>query len=114
MSIHFQPHAVTSTTDHTATNWSIPYSNGSGQVLELALPVVNAPLLGGGAAAAPIFGTLLFASAPVTAAGVDAADADIATWGNNTIGIVVGTGGKVFAAYKNAADCYFVELNALA
>jgi hypothetical protein len=110
---HARQHAMTGTSDHSAGNNKMFYSNGSAQVVELALAAANSPLLAGGTTSAPVFGTLLFASAPVTAAGADPVDSDITAWGNNTIGIVVGTGGKVFAAYKNATDCYFVELTAI-
>jgi len=110
---HPRQHAMTSTSDHTAGNWKLFHSNGSGQVIELALAAANSPLLGGGTGAAPAFGTLLFAPAPITAAGAEPVDSDVSAWGNNTIGIVVGTGGKVFAAYKNATDVYYVELAAI-
>lgn len=112
-SSHARQHAMTSSSDHTAGNWKLFHSNGSGVVAELALPVANAPLLGGGVSAAPAFGALLIAPAAITAAGADPVDSDVSTWGNNTIGIVVGTGGKIFAAYKNSTDCYFVELTAI-
>ena len=107
---HARQHAMTSTSDHSAGNWMMFQSNGSGGVTELALPVANSPLLGAGVAAAAVFGTLHIAPAPVTAADATPVDNDISAWGNDTIGIVIGTGGLVFAAYKNATDCYFVEL----
>lgn len=110
---HARQHAITSTSDHSANNWKLHHSNGSGQVAELALAAANSPLLAGGTAAAPVFGTLLFAPAPITAAGADPVDSDVTAWGNNTIGVIIGTGGKVFAAYKNATDVYYVELTAI-
>lgn len=112
-STHARQHAMTGTSDHSAGNWKLFQSNGSGEVTELALPVANSPLLGAGVAAAAVFGTLHIAPAPVVAAGASPVDSDISTWGADTIGIVVGTGGAVFAAYKNATDCYFVELTAI-
>jgi hypothetical protein len=112
-SSHARQHAMTSSSDHTAGNWKLFHSNGSGNVAELALAVANSPLLAGGASAAPAFGSLHFAPAPITAAGADPVDSDVSAWGNDTIGIVVGTGGKVFAAYKNATDVYYVELTAI-
>lgn len=113
MPMHEQSHLVTSTSDHTSGNWKVLHSNGSGAIVELALPVLNAPFLGGGVAAAPVFGSLLFAPAPITAAGATPVDADVAAWGNDTLGVVVGTGGRIFAAYKNAVDVYYVELTAI-
>lgn len=111
--MHNKSHAISSTTDHTATNWSIFHSNGSGQVQEVALPALGAPLLGGGAAAAPAFGALLMANAVVNAAGATPADSDVSAWGEKTWGIVKGTGGRIWRAYKNGVDVYFVEMSAI-
>jgi hypothetical protein len=110
---HSQQHSMTSTSDHTAGNHKLFYSDGSGQVQELALGAANAPLLGGGASSAPAFGGMLIASAVVNAAGATPVDSDVSAWGSNTLGIVVGTGGRVFGAFKNATDVYFVELTAI-
>jgi hypothetical protein len=52
---HTRSHAITSTSDHTAGNWKIPYTNGSGQVIELALGANGYILQSNGAAAAPTF-----------------------------------------------------------
>jgi len=113
MAIHFHPHAMTSA-EHTATNWSLFHSNDSAAVVELALGAANAPLLGAGVAAAPIFGTLLFASAPVTAVGETPVAGDIAAWANNTLGIIVGTTARVFKVFKDGSGNGFsVELTAL-
>ena len=98
-------------TQISANNWILPHSNGSGAMVELALGAANAPLLGGGAAAAPVFGSLLFAPAPITCAGVTPVDTEVSAWGNNTIGICVGTGGRIFGAYKNATDVYYMEFS---
>jgi hypothetical protein len=57
---------------------------------------------------------MLVGAAVVTAAGATPVDSDVSAWANDTLGVVVGTGGRVFAAYKNAADVYYVELTALA
>lgn len=112
-SMHTQSHEMTNTDNHSAGNWKLFYSNGSAAVVELALPVANAPLLGSGAAAAPVFGALLFAPAPITCSGATPVDTDVSAWGNDTVGICVGTGGRIFAAYKNAVDVYYVELTAI-
>jgi hypothetical protein len=50
---------------------------------------------------------------PVTAAGATPVDSDVAAWGNNSMGVVVGTGGRVFFTFKNAADVYYVEATAI-
>lgn len=110
---HSRQHAMTSTSDHTAGNWKLFHSNGSGDVAELALAAANSPLLSGGASSTPAFGTLLFAPAVITAAGATPIDSDVSAWGNDTLGIVVGTGGRVYGAYKNATDVYYVELTSI-
>jgi len=112
-SSHARQHAMTSGPDHSAGNWKVFHSNGSGGVAELALAAANAPLLSGGAAAAPVFGGMLIAPAVITAAGATPVNTDVSSWGNNTLGIVVGTGGRVFGAFKNATDVYYVELTAI-
>jgi hypothetical protein len=48
-----------------------------------------------------------------TAAGATPVDTDVSTWANDTHGFVVGTGGRVWLAFKNATDVYYVELTAL-
>lgn len=55
-SSHTQSHAMTSSSDHTAGNWKVFHSNGSGVLVELALGAAGVPLIGNGAAAAPTFG----------------------------------------------------------
>jgi len=52
---HTRSHAMTGTSDHTAGNWSVFYSNGSGQVTELALGAANTVLTSNGASSAPSF-----------------------------------------------------------
>ncbi|MBI5218024.1 MAG: hypothetical protein HY958_03745 [Bacteroidia bacterium] len=51
--LHNQQHAMTSTADHTAGNWRVFYSNGSGQVVELALGTAGQVLSSNGNSAAP-------------------------------------------------------------
>lgn len=53
--LHDRSHAITSTSDHTAGNWKVWYSNGSGQVTELALGAANTVLTSNGASSAPSF-----------------------------------------------------------
>ncbi len=55
--LHDRSHAITSTSDHTATAWRAFYSNGSGQIVELALGAQGTVLTSGGASAAPTFET---------------------------------------------------------
>jgi hypothetical protein len=49
----------------------------------------------------------------VSAAGATPVDSDVSAWGNNTMGVVVGTGGRVWQAFKNATDVYYVEMTAI-
>jgi hypothetical protein len=56
-SLHARSHAVTSTSDHTAGNWKVFYSNGSGQVTELALGASGTYLKANGVSSAPTFET---------------------------------------------------------
>lgn len=52
---HTRSHAVTSTSDHTAGNWKIFYTNGSGEVVELLTGADGYILKGAGTSAAPAF-----------------------------------------------------------
>jgi len=52
--LHTRSHAMTSTSDHTASNWSVFYSNGSGEVVELAL-ANSGVLTANGVSSAPTF-----------------------------------------------------------
>ena len=51
--LHDRLHAMTSTSDHTAGNWKLFYSNGSGQVQEMGMGTAGQILTGNGAALAP-------------------------------------------------------------
>lgn len=55
--LHDRSHAITGTSDHTANNWKVFYSDGSGDVQELALGSNGEYLMSNGAAAAPSFET---------------------------------------------------------
>ena len=112
-SSHTRQHAMSSTADHTAGNWTLFHSNGSGEVVEVPLGAEGAPLLGGGASAAPAFGSLLLAPSVASAAGETPVDSDVSSWADETLGIVIGTTGRVFGAFKNASDVYYVELTAV-
>ncbi len=54
---HTRSHTMPSTSDHTATNWRVFYSNGSGNVIELVLGAAGTHLESAGASAAPIWGS---------------------------------------------------------
>lgn len=54
---HTQSHAMTSTSDHTAGNWKVFYSNGSGQVVELGLGANGTYLQSAGASSIPTWAT---------------------------------------------------------
>ena len=54
---HTRSHAVTSTSDHTAGNNMVFYSNGSGQLVELALGASGTILTSAGTTSAPTFST---------------------------------------------------------
>jgi hypothetical protein len=56
--LHDRSHAITSTSDHTATAWRVFHSNGSGEVVELALGASGTVLTSGGTSAAPTFSAL--------------------------------------------------------
>ncbi len=53
--LHAQSHAMTSTSDHTATAWRVFYSNADGDVTELALGTDGQVLTSTGASTAPAF-----------------------------------------------------------
>jgi hypothetical protein len=55
--LHDRSHAITSTSDHTATAWRVFYSDGSGNVTELALGSSGQALISQGASAAPSWGS---------------------------------------------------------
>jgi hypothetical protein len=55
--LHDRSHAITSSSDHTATAWRVFYSNASGVVTELALGSSGQALLSQGASAAPTWGS---------------------------------------------------------
>lgn len=52
---HPRRHAITSTRDHTGGNWKVVYTDGSGEVQELALGSDGQVLTSNGASSAPSF-----------------------------------------------------------
>jgi len=57
--LHTRSHTMTGTSDHTAGNWKIFYTNGSGQVVELLTGASYYILTGNGTAAAPSWQSFL-------------------------------------------------------
>lgn len=57
-SLHTRSHAITSTSDHTAGTWKAFYSNGSGEIVEVALGAVDTVLKSTGSSSAPVFGAV--------------------------------------------------------
>lgn len=112
-STHSQQHAMSSTSDHSAGNWKLFYSNGSGQVAELALGSAGTPLLGQGTTAAPVFGSLKMASAVINAAGATPVDTDVSSVATDSFGIIKGTGGRIWQFFKNSSDVYYTEMTAI-
>lgn len=55
---HTRLHSMTDILDHSANNWKLFYSNGSGQVIELSLGAVNTVVQGNGVGAAPTMAQL--------------------------------------------------------
>lgn len=49
----------------------------------------------------------------VSAAGATPVDTDVSSWANDSMGVIVGTGGRVFFTFKNSTDVYYVEATAL-
>ena len=66
---HDRSHAMTSTSDHTAGNWKVFHSNGSGQLVELALGADGTFLKSNGASIAPTFATPAGGGSSITGTG---------------------------------------------
>jgi hypothetical protein len=62
-SLHTRSHAVTGVADHTAGNWKVFYSNGSGEIVELPLGAADEVLTSSGASSAPTFAAVAGGSA---------------------------------------------------
>lgn len=87
---HTRLHTMTSTADHSAGNWKLFYSNGSGEVNELALTSTAYFLRGGGTTAAPVWAL----PHPLTTKG------DLFTYASSSVGerLPVGTNDYVLTA----------------
>jgi len=78
--LHTQQHAITSTADHTASNWQIFYSNGSGEVVELPLGGDGYVLQATGTTSAPVW-----TNTPSTTPGASPAQVPIMVVDNGVI-----------------------------
>jgi len=81
---HDRSHAMTSTSDHTSGSWKVFHSNGSGQLVELALGADGTYLKSNGASAAPTFATPSGGGASITGTGF----AYVRTGGNNATAVI--------------------------
>lgn len=81
---HDRSHAMTSTSDHTAGNWKVFHSNGSGQLVELALGANDTFLKSNGASAAPSFATPAGGGSSITGTGF----AYVRSGGNNSTAVI--------------------------
>jgi len=100
---HTQLHAMTSTSDHSANNWKLFYSDGSGDVQELSLGANNTFLKGEGTTTSPSFGAITAAELPSHAhtsssTGGDFAWADITGFGTEPGAVSSSTSGQAGTA----------------
>ncbi len=98
--LHTRSHTMTSTSDHTAGNWSVFHSNGSGQVVELALAAAGQYLRAGGVAAAPTFAQIAYSEI----SGTPTIPTGFAISAGATDGLfdITGTGGTNSVSYSFA------------
>jgi hypothetical protein len=93
---------------------SIVYTDNNTDLAGVTMGLEDQPILSDGAAnPKPKFGTLRHAPSVISAAGATPVDSDVSTWNSDTHGIVVGTGGRVWFAFKNSTDVYYVEATAI-
>jgi hypothetical protein len=97
--LHTRSHTMTSTSDHTAGNWKVFHSNGSGQVVELSLGTAGHYLRAGGAAAAPTFAQIAYSEISGTPTIPTVNDAAHTIAGTANV-ITVSTSGGGFTANK--------------
>lgn len=99
--LHTRSHAMTSTSDHSAGNWKVFHSNGSGQVVELALGTDGYYLRAGGAAAAPTFAQIAYSEISGTPTIPTVNDGTHTIAGTTNV-ITVTTTGGAFTANKSS------------
>lgn len=97
---HDRSHAITSTSDHTAGNWKVFHSNGSGQLVELALGADGTYLKSNGASLAPSFATPAGGGSSITGTGI-AYVRTSGNGGNDTTG-TIGDPSKPYATAQEA------------
>lgn len=94
LAAHARSHAITSTSDHTAGNWKVFYSNGSGEINEVTIGAGGTALISTGATSAPFFGN------PIATTLVDQDNGAI----NVNLGIIgLNTGSVTNATLRNSA-----------
>jgi hypothetical protein len=97
--LHTRSHAMTSTSDHTAGNWKVFHSNGSGQVVELSLGSANTYLKSNGATSAPTFAQIAYSEISGTPT-IPTVNDGAHTIAGTTNVITVSTSGGGFTANK--------------
>ncbi|MBI5218025.1 MAG: tail fiber domain-containing protein [Bacteroidia bacterium] len=95
LQLHNQQHAITSTTDHTAGNWKVFYSDGSNHVAELALGNSGEVLKSNGVGVAPSWQADAAGTGTVTSVGLSLPSIFTVT------GSPVTTSGTLTGAFNN-------------
>jgi hypothetical protein len=98
--LHTRSHTMTSTSDHTAGNWKVFHSNGSGEVVELSLGTSGHYLRAGGTTAAPTFAQIAYSEISGTPTIPTVNDATHTIAGTTNV-ITVTTTGGAFTANKS-------------
>jgi hypothetical protein len=98
--LHTRSHTMTSTSDHTAGNWKVFHSNGSGQVIELSLGSANTYLKSNGASSAPTFAQIAYSEISGTPSIPTVNDGTHTIAGTTNV-ITVSTTGGAFTANKS-------------
>lgn len=112
MTIHNQSHTMTDTNSHSAGNHKMFYSDGSGNITELAHGAAGTCLVSGGTEAAPSWSSLL-GEVLVTCAGATPIVSDFSSQATGSHGFAEGTGGRVWKWYKNASGVFATELTSV-
>lgn len=112
MALHNKSHAMSSIDDHSSGNWKLFHSNGSGQVVELALGAAGTSLVSGGTDAPPVWSSLL-GEVTVALAGATPLTSDFTELGTGSHGYATGTGGRVWVFYKSASGVFAVEVTSV-
>ncbi len=97
----------------TDLSWSVVTTNASGDIVDVTPGQSDQPFLSAGSAATPIFGAMRIAPSIIAAAAATPVDSDVSSWNNDTIGIVRGTGGRIWFGFKNSTDVYYVEATSI-